>query len=769
MNDFYTYLTISAQTDIGRVREHNEDTIGFSSEFGWCCVADGMGGEQAGDVASQTTIDGLDSMLSSIPDERGADNLAKKRALIDQALLMANARIRTYVRENSMSQSGTTVAALAFDVSQPDKVLMVHAGDSRIYRLRGDALNQLTIDHSVAAAAGVESETDIPLLFRGVVTKAVGIKKVLEADYETIAIEPDDIYLICSDGLTGFVSDEKIASLLHEADRNQLDETTAALIAAANEGGGKDNISAILIHVKDVPEGSIGPLSPVETPDDDEVVQIRAAIAAHIAAEEDEEGNASNPSGDLFSSSRGLGLSDSFTHSTDSIASQPLPPETVEPSTHEISPIPEQMEIDVEAPGTTTIEAAPEPPQKNAFRTILNTLLGILILAVVAIVYVLLTQDSNDGETNPEITAAAPPAVEAPPPAVKPEVPPPAPVVAKPQDVEPEPETLPLPPAEPAIDPAELRAAQVEKLQTLQSESSNTGAWGALASFMEASELTLSDTTANAADIARTKKWIEIWRTLAADTEQAEAVYNGLYEHIRRMDEVGVEWDGMPIPDGGLAQNPTNRANQVCQVMQAFKTQAPSRLDALGNQLRNSLTLFTIDRRPVMPDLQTFYNITTRQEDLSALRTTIPEAQMANKRIMDFRRIALQSPDAFLSPSPTPDFSAPRFTKEVKNVLSGIEQVTQRAEFEQATKLFRAQLASGSLSESEQSTGEDLLKQVEEKFDALSLYRINHPEKPTDVPHWLKLEALALHQEHFKAVRAFILWNRDAFAGSESN
>ena len=136
MNDLYTYLKIAAKTDVGRVRDHNEDAIGFSLNQGWCCVADGMGGEQAGDMASQTTMQLIDDQLASLPDEPGVNNLEKKKVLLEQALIKSNARIRAYVRENEMSQSGTTVAMLAFDAAQPSRALMLHAGDSRVYRLR---------------------------------------------------------------------------------------------------------------------------------------------------------------------------------------------------------------------------------------------------------------------------------------------------------------------------------------------------------------------------------------------------------------------------------------------------------------------------------------------------------------------------------------------------------------------------------------------------------------------------------------------------------
>ena len=614
---------------------------------------------------------------------------------------------------------------------------------------RGDRLNQLTIDHSVAAAAGVDDESEIPLLFRGVITKAVGIKKVLDAEYETIDLQAGDLYLICSDGLTGFVRDTQLAQLLDAADPEKLDETTSALIAAANEGGGKDNISAILIHIGTLPEAPVpaDQLTSVIVPDDEELRGIRESIAAHqsdLAL-----GELSHGSEDFLSESGGM--SDSHTDSTDSIiveqtVAQPTPNK---PAARREVHVPELVtRTNDEAPGTRTMLAIPQALRSNnKMNLVVGALIGLALLGVFAGVWSLLHRDP------------APPVTVAPPPPVETNLPttaePPAPIKVAVIDTP--------APAPPSPTPEELLQEKKQKLTAQLAASQTTGSWGTLDELLAASGLTLSDTSAAADEIALTKKWIEIWKTLQADPNLAEEVYNSLFVHLRQLDELRASWNPSPLPAAGLSLTPELRADQVCFAIQQFKTQGPQQADDLGNRLRKSLLLFTIDRKSIIPDLQTFYNITTSLGDTDTLRRTIPEAQMANKQLMDFRRVITQSPSAYLTPTPTPDFAAPEFTRTVKAILAGIELVTDRSNFEQAVKLFEGQMATSTLTDAEKTTGTELLKSVQTAYDALSLYLINHPTKLEESPEWLAREALELHAAHFQALHDFNAWNRTAF------
>jgi len=138
---------------------------------------------------------------------------------------------------------------MAFDFCQPGRALIAHAGDSRVYRMRNGSLHQLTVDHSVAAAAGLNNEEDIPAIFRGMITRAVGIKETVEAEFQITDVQIGDVYLICSDGLNGMINDCEIAERLNGITSEQLPSAANLLIADANAKGGRDNISVILIHV----------------------------------------------------------------------------------------------------------------------------------------------------------------------------------------------------------------------------------------------------------------------------------------------------------------------------------------------------------------------------------------------------------------------------------------------------------------------------------------------------------------------------------------
>jgi protein phosphatase len=248
MKSGYDFLTVAGRSDTGRVRGHNEDSIKVERDAGWFCVADGMGGEEAGDVASREVVEAIRAELALLPDAAGANNLAKKEHLVCRAIQKANARIRIYVKKEGLRQSGSTLVFIGFDLSQPGRCTVLHAGDSRLYRFAKGALSQVTKDHSVAEAAGVKNENDIPLMFRGMITRAIGIKAVVEPEIQYLDFHPGDTFLLCSDGLSGMLNDRKIRQVL-ASQKHSLEEKVDRLIDQANQAGGKDNISVILVHV----------------------------------------------------------------------------------------------------------------------------------------------------------------------------------------------------------------------------------------------------------------------------------------------------------------------------------------------------------------------------------------------------------------------------------------------------------------------------------------------------------------------------------------
>jgi protein phosphatase len=232
-------LLTTALTDVGRVRGANEDAFVIDDAAGLLAVADGMGGHQAGEVASATAIAAL---------RTGLDDGRK----LDEAIVDANtAVVERASGDPALRGMGTTLTAAVFG---DDQVLVIgHVGDSRAYLLRDSDLEQLTEDHSVVAeliAAGqlTEAEAEIDPR-RAMITRALGIDVDVEVDVITVDLAVGDRVLLCSDGLTTMLRDDAIAEVL----RTETDRARAAheLVEAANEAGGADNITVLLIDVVD--------------------------------------------------------------------------------------------------------------------------------------------------------------------------------------------------------------------------------------------------------------------------------------------------------------------------------------------------------------------------------------------------------------------------------------------------------------------------------------------------------------------------------------
>jgi len=232
-------LLTTALTDVGRVRSANEDSFVIDDDAGLLAVADGMGGHQAGEVASATAIDAL---RTGIRDGRP----------IDEAIVDANTAVVSRASEDpALRGMGTTLTAALFD---DDHVLVIgHVGDSRAYLLRDGELEQLTVDHSVVAeliAAGqlTEAEAEIDPR-RAMITRGLGIDVAVEVDVIPVALTAGDRLMFCSDGLTTMLRDDAIAEVLRsEADRGRA---AHELIEAANDAGGVDNITVLLVDVAD--------------------------------------------------------------------------------------------------------------------------------------------------------------------------------------------------------------------------------------------------------------------------------------------------------------------------------------------------------------------------------------------------------------------------------------------------------------------------------------------------------------------------------------
>ena len=234
-------LQAAALTHTGKVRTANEDAYGCCLEAGVFAVCDGMGGAAAGEVASRLAVETFIERLCAVatPEDR-------KKAL-EESIAAANRLVHSQADQNpSLMGMGTTLVAVAI---QDHHALIGHVGDSRCYLYRSGQLTRQTNDHSLVdeqVRLGHMSQQDAdrsPL--RNVITRAIGTQQSVEADITELPLEPGDILLLCTDGLTREVSEQSIASIL--AGAQSIEQRCNQLIEAANNAGGHDNITAILI------------------------------------------------------------------------------------------------------------------------------------------------------------------------------------------------------------------------------------------------------------------------------------------------------------------------------------------------------------------------------------------------------------------------------------------------------------------------------------------------------------------------------------------
>jgi serine/threonine protein phosphatase PrpC len=237
----------AARTDTGRARSANEDSYWVHSPL--FVLADGMGGAQAGEVASQAAV-GVFSEQGGLPDGPGS---YEERL----AALVAQANGRVYSQAQSDDQFAGMGTTLTVAYVGEDDLAIAHVGDSRFYVLRDGALEQLTEDHSLVGELvrrgqiSAEEAEDHPQ--RSIITRALGIEGEVTVDHFSWPVRDGDVFLLCSDGLTGMVSDAHVAEILAAAP--SLAVAAQQLVAAANEAGGRDNITVVLFRVEDVTPG----------------------------------------------------------------------------------------------------------------------------------------------------------------------------------------------------------------------------------------------------------------------------------------------------------------------------------------------------------------------------------------------------------------------------------------------------------------------------------------------------------------------------------
>jgi serine/threonine protein phosphatase PrpC len=242
-------------THVGRQRQHNEDTFLVADEARLYLVADGMGGHAAGEIASRIAVDSISEFILHTKEDDGTwphaydENYRRTTNRLMAAVRLANTRVLEAMRKDARLRGmGTTVVACLAD----DTTMSVaHVGDSRAYLIRNGQLSRLTNDHSwvfeqVQAGMLTEAEAEKHPL-RNVITRALGGALSVSPDAAEVEAHPGDVYLLCSDGLTGMVPEEEILRVVTDSS-GDIEKACQELIDTANERGGLDNVTAILVR-----------------------------------------------------------------------------------------------------------------------------------------------------------------------------------------------------------------------------------------------------------------------------------------------------------------------------------------------------------------------------------------------------------------------------------------------------------------------------------------------------------------------------------------
>jgi protein phosphatase len=245
-------------SDTGRVREHNEDTIGTDADIGLVVLADGMGGYKAGEVASGIAVRTVLTLIKEAVDREDLSlrddesGLSRPGILLRDAIQRANKVIYQTAKTQAHCEGmGTTVVAgLFFD----DRLTIAHVGDSRLYRCRDGKLEQVTQDHSLlqelVARGFYTPEEAQRAAAKNYVTRALGVEPTVDVEITEVPALKDDVYVLCSDGLSDMVEDDDIQLTINTFGAN-LETVAKQLVLLSNDNGGRDNISVVLVRVLD--------------------------------------------------------------------------------------------------------------------------------------------------------------------------------------------------------------------------------------------------------------------------------------------------------------------------------------------------------------------------------------------------------------------------------------------------------------------------------------------------------------------------------------
>ena len=253
-------FTAAGLSDVGLQREHNEDSFCILAEHRLFVVADGMGGHRAGDIASRMATNEVKAFFdaaslgdhgSQWPSDHESELDEEQNRLVS-AVKLANQRIfQASIRNRSVQGMGTTIVGALFN-RDDRKIHIAHVGDSRAYCVRKGAITQLTRDHSLLNdyLLVMPNLTDAQKerLPSNVITRALGMQDAVAVDLCVERVQPGDVYVLCSDGLNGMVRDERILDLVR-ASNGDIEWAAKALVSEANQNGGEDNITVVLVHI----------------------------------------------------------------------------------------------------------------------------------------------------------------------------------------------------------------------------------------------------------------------------------------------------------------------------------------------------------------------------------------------------------------------------------------------------------------------------------------------------------------------------------------
>jgi serine/threonine protein phosphatase PrpC len=245
-------------TDTGKVREHNEDTIAFDADIGLLVLADGMGGYNAGEVASGIAVKTIVNLVRESVDRQDLRALDRESGMSRPSIILRDAihRANKIIYQTARTQPncegmGTTVVSMLFF---DNRASIAHVGDSRLYRLRSDKFEQVTMDHSLLQElvdrGFYSAEEAQRAANKNYVTRALGVEPNVDVEVQEVPVQKGDFYALCSDGLSDMVEDDDMHLTLTTFGAN-LDTVAKQLIQLANDNGGRDNISVVMANVLD--------------------------------------------------------------------------------------------------------------------------------------------------------------------------------------------------------------------------------------------------------------------------------------------------------------------------------------------------------------------------------------------------------------------------------------------------------------------------------------------------------------------------------------